>query len=232
MGMNHGQRKLVIFDFLYSATGGVLRRYRAPEHLSDDAMRDEVNLLVEDINQSIPDGLHESELRALLPVVNTMIRRRYGAQVWPPAKIFIGATEDAVRAAAHQKAAAQPTASAALDPFNITAKRMCAGETVGEGYLWGRQAVEALGRGGIDPALMAAYRSGAFLARRQQYGEDAAMRWEAEAKARHHAAQEETLARDTEIASVNMEAAAQAQAHFAAAESAMARRTQQMRGQG
>ena len=42
----------------------------------------------------------------------------------------------------------------------------------------------------ITKAQMDAYRSGAFLQRREAYGEAAAIQWEAEAKQRHEDARE------------------------------------------
>ena len=153
-GLTYEQRKRAVFEFLYCKDGGLLRRYRAPEHLSDDAMRDEVNLLVEDINQLIPNEQTESNLRLLFAEINGAIRRRHGAQGWPPAKIFIAATEDAVAEAAKKKAASAPAGASSFDPYEITSAKMRAGEPVSEGYLWGREAVQLIARGLIDQTTM------------------------------------------------------------------------------
>jgi len=194
-GLTYEQRKRAIFEFLYLEPGGLLHRYRLPEHLSDDALRDEVNLLVEDINGLIPSGYTEADMRLLTPEINAAIRRRHGAQGWPPAKVFIAATEDAVAAAAKKKADAEPKREFTLDPLEIASRKMHDGEPVGESYLWGVSAIELISRGLIDEETMTSYRSGAFLARREQSGEDAAIRWEQDAKDRHQSAKEAYLAR-------------------------------------
>jgi hypothetical protein len=73
-------------------------------------------------------------------------------------------------------------------PEAITGRRMARGEPVGEGWLWGRAAVDLIAGQHVTREVMDRYRSGAFLARRKAYGEDAALAWEADAKARHDAA--------------------------------------------
>lgn len=228
-GSTYEQRKAAIFKFLWQEPGGLLHRYRMPEHLSDDAIRDEVNLLVEDINQLIPNEQTENDLLLLFPEINSAIRRRHGAQGWPPAKVFIAATEDAVAAAAKKKAASQPARAASLDPFDITAAKMRAKEPVGEHFLWGRQAVELIARGLVDQSTMESYRAGAFEARKEHYGEDEAIRWENEAKARHLAAKEAYRQRKDDGRPLDPEILRRMQADLDAAGAAMDRRADQMR---
>lgn len=79
-------------------------------------------------------------------------------------------------------------AAKAINDVEIEASRMNAGETVGEGWLYGRNAVRLALSGLVTKQTMDGYRSGAFLSRRRLYGEEAALHWEAEAKARHEAA--------------------------------------------
>jgi hypothetical protein len=72
--------------------------------------------------------------------------------------------------------------------YTIIAKRMAVGEPVGEGYLYGREACEMISRRLVSQDVMTAYRSGAFLARRELYGQPAAVEWERNAKANHELA--------------------------------------------
>lgn len=224
-GLAYEQRKRVIFDFLYASQGGLLRRYRLPEHLSDDAIREEVNLLVEDINQLVPNGQTEADFRLLMPEINTAIRRRHGAQGWPPAKVFIAATEDAIKAVEKAKAAKAPVQVKKVDPLENAASKMRAKEPVAEHYFWGRLAVDLQARGLVDEETMNAYRSGAFFARKQQYGEAEAIRWEADAKARHQAALDDRRDRP-----IDPELMRQTQADLEGVGRAIDRRTQEMRG--
>jgi len=223
------QRKRAVFEFLYRKDGGLLRRYRAPEHLSDDAMRDEVNLLVEDINRLIPNAQTESDLQLLFAQINSAIRRRHGAQGWPPAKIFIAATEDAVAEAAIKKAASAPVGASSLDPYQITSAKMRAGEPVSEGYLWGREAVQLIARGLIDQTTMESYRTGAFMACKDQYGEQAAMQWEDAAKLRHRSAKNTYHQRKDDGRPIDPEILRRLQADLDAVVGALDRRSYAMR---
>lgn len=75
-----------------------------------------------------------------------------------------------------------------MDVYALTANRMKAGEAVGEGYLYGREAVELIARRLVDETTMTKYRSEAFFSRKHFYGEEAALAWEAAAKERHDSA--------------------------------------------
>lgn len=189
-GLTYEQRKRAIFEFLYRDPGGLLHRYRLPDHLSDDAIRDEVNLLVEDINGLIPTGYTDGDFKLLMPEINNAIRRRHGATGWPPAKVFIAATDDAVEVINKRRATAEPTEEFSLDPYKIAARRMRTGEPVGESYLWGREAVALIAAGLIDEQTMNDYRRGCYEAKREAYGFEYAERWEEEARARHQSAKE------------------------------------------
>lgn len=228
-GLTYEQRKRAIFEFLYREPGGLLHRYRLPEHLSDDALRDEVNLLVEDINGLIPTGYTDGDFKLLMPEINNAIRRRHGAQGWPPAKVFIAATEDAVEATTKKKAAAEPTREFTLDPFEIASRKMRDGEPVGEGYLWGRQSVELIARGLVDEQTMTGYRVGMFEARKAQYGEEAAIRWEDEAKDRHRSAKEVYLSRKRGDNAITPEAMSRIQRDLDAIAGRMDARAAEMR---
>ena len=182
-GMNYDARTRAIFDFLYRDPDGVLRRYRVPEHMGDDQLRAEVNDLVEDINRSIPSGYRDGDFRALMPKIHAELRRRHGAQIWPSSRLFIAATDSAVEGmAATTEAKAEPKE---INPYEVSARKMLAGEPVAETMLYGREAVELIRLGIVDENLMQTYRSAAFLSRKNVYGEAAALAWEAEAKARH-----------------------------------------------
>lgn len=77
-----------------------------------------------------------------------------------------------------------------FDVHELNANRMKAGEAVGEGYLYGREAVELIARGLVDRELMTKYRSCAFLSRKKIHGEESALAWETEAKKRHEDAKQ------------------------------------------
>lgn len=91
-----------------------------------------------------------------------------------------------------------------IDPYAIVARRFAAGDPVGEGYLYGLEACEMIKRRLVDEQTMKSYRSGAFLARRERYGQDAALAWEAQAKADHEIAKQMLRDADTERRAVRL----------------------------
>ena len=190
--MTYESRARVIFGFLYREPDGVLRRYRVPDHLGNDQLRAEINDLVNDINEHIPSGYSEADLRNLLVEIRKEVRRRQTSQNWPLARVFIAATEDAVAKINSGKANERKSA-VTLDDYQITAMRMQAGAPVGENYLWGIKAVALAKTGLVDPATIAAYRKGAIHGKRMVYGEEAANAWEADANERHAAAEREDI---------------------------------------
>ena len=94
--LSYEERTTRIFNFLYRGEGALLRRYRVPDHMSDDAIRDEINDLVKDINSCIPEGQSSADFDKLIPELRQAVRRRHGAQSWPSAKVMMAAAEDAV----------------------------------------------------------------------------------------------------------------------------------------
>lgn len=173
-------RKRQLFDFLYRAPDGVLRRYRVPEHYADDELRAEVMDLVQDIDDQIPNKFNESDFSRVLPGIRRALRKRHGPPTWPPAKTFIAATKDAVSAVNFERAK-EPTANIDQDwdPDSLKniAARMRAGDAVPEHILFGEITAEMLSRNLITPITLDAYRSGALAARTSAYGREEADRW-------------------------------------------------------
>jgi hypothetical protein len=98
--LDYTQRTTRIFDFLFSPdggdSGGLLRNYTAPEHLSADRQRTEINNLVEDLNSEMPSGLSDDKMDQILTALRKFVRRRHGARSWPTTKVLIAALSDAL----------------------------------------------------------------------------------------------------------------------------------------
>lgn len=148
-------------------------------------------------------GAMEDEIRALTAAVTRNAPRNTDrlADWWPHFEAALGEiatgglwpTEREIRDAARAVGNTAPQASVAPESkteHQIIADRMARGDAVGEGWLYGRAACELIQRGMVDRETMTRYRSAAFFARKDIYGEVSALAWEAEAKARHEAAKE------------------------------------------
>jgi hypothetical protein len=167
-----------------------LDRYSVPQHMREkpDAVQKEVEALARILCKFCP---HQEYVPFLNRVFATL---EYGmkTRVWPTVNELGAACSNA-----RKENPAQGEIKPPKNEYEIMADRMAKGEAVGEGYLWGRQAVEMIRLRLVDEPTMKSYRSGAFLARRELYGEAAALAWEAECKERHAAAKE--ILRNTKI---------------------------------
>lgn len=156
-----------------------LERYSPPSAIKDNprAQQDEVDSLLAVLVKFAPHDEAGPWVRRALDQLEYQMKTR----AWPT-KGEVGAVCSNLR---KQKAAATPVDALDMRPEAVTARRMHRGEGVGESWLWGRLACDLAASGLIDADLMGRYRSAAFLARREAYGEADALTWEAEQKARH-----------------------------------------------
>ncbi len=75
------------------------------------------------------------------------------------------------------------------DPMKINAKRINAGDGVGDSWVYGRGAVELLRGDHVDLDTMRKYRSSLFFNAKAVYGENLAKKMESDLVARHRAAE-------------------------------------------
>jgi hypothetical protein len=161
-----------------------LDRFAVPTHLADkpDAAQKEADAILRMFRKYAPAYEWGFFLNRVFDAIDGIKKSRY----WP--------TPHDVGACCVNIAKETPKGNRRADvemdmsPEAIVGRRMERGEAVGEGWLYGRDAVSLIVRGLVDEKTMTAYRSGAFLARREIYGEEAALEWEREAKARHEVA--------------------------------------------
>lgn len=160
-----------------------LERFSVPIHLRDksEAAQKEAESLARILCKFAPLNDYQPFLNRVFDVVEIQARHR----AWPTVA-EIGAVCSNLR----KEAAPGMNEVKLRDAAEINAERMANGHVVAEGYLYGLAAVEMIARHLVSEPAMRNYRSGAFLARRDLYGEPAALAWEAEAKARHEAAKE------------------------------------------
>ena len=160
-----------------------LDRRQLPRRLEGkaNAEADEIRAITDAVMRYAPRGA--DALAQWWPVFEARLGEIVSGGLWP--------TEKEIRDAAAAARPQLPKASGdewALDTYTIMGRRMAAGEPVGEGYLYGREACELIKRKLVDQETMERYRKGAFMNRRAVYGHEKAVAWEAEAKARHEAA--------------------------------------------
>lgn len=155
-----------------------LRQYRQPEHLDESGVKERMQMMAEAINNRISGSLGREDLEARLEMMCREVTATYRGRDWPTAAHFIGALD--VRA---PEAAADTDWS--LDPVKIAADRISDGEPVGDGWLWGRQAVDLLRSGKVTTEQIRPYRQSHAAKLRKLYGDDEAERMLAHLNRRH-----------------------------------------------
>lgn len=148
-------------------------------------------------------GAMEDEIRALTKATlrNAPRSTERLADWWPHFEAALGEiatgglwpTEREIRDAAKAVGTTAPQVAVAPETksdLQIAADRMARGDGVAEGWLYGRAACELIRERLVDHDTMTRYRSAAFFARKEAYGEVAAKAWEAAARYRHEVAKE------------------------------------------
>ena len=87
--MNYESRKRLISSWLFE----FLKRYEAPPHLDQDAARQEMILMVEDLNSEIPK-CDEASMKNLLGKVSSFVRKNVKSRRWPTINSFVSGVKE------------------------------------------------------------------------------------------------------------------------------------------
>tara|TARA_R110001606_G_scaffold395594_1_gene568150 strand:- start:740 stop:1237 length:498 start_codon:yes stop_codon:yes gene_type:complete len=142
--MKYEDRKRVISSWLFN----LLKRYEAPSHLDEAAAREEMVLMVEDINSEVPN-ISENGLKDHLERVARFVRKNQTSRRWPTISIFVkGVRENSKNFDASD--AIRSEGASWNDPMLINAKRIKRGEAVDDTYLLGSRRDELVRLGYIN----------------------------------------------------------------------------------
>jgi hypothetical protein len=108
----------------------LLRRYEAPSRMDNDSLREELTLIVKDVNSNIAGHVTPPQLSSLLERIEGKIRASHGPRTWPTIKTFIDAAKKSA-----VDAPPNPTGAFSLDPLKITEKRIRNGEPISDSYI-------------------------------------------------------------------------------------------------
>lgn len=160
-----------------------LDRYSCPQHLREkpEAAQAEAEKIAGVLSKMAPS----TEVQPFLNRVFDALDYQMKTRAWPT----VGEVA-AVCSNIRKEVTFTSEPTEAKTPMEIVSAKMERGESVGDGWLWGRDAVDLIRAGKVTREVMEKYRSAAFFARKDTYGEDAALAWEAKAKAAHEAAKE------------------------------------------
>lgn len=130
--MNYDERKRIISQWLFNT----LKRYEAPAHMDDNAMREEMVLMVEDINSEIPTGTNEGGMKYMLEKCAEFVRKKQSSRRWPAISMFVKGIEEhrSSMLEDHLAIEGQPKD---FDVSSIMARKIKKGEPVGDWYITG-----------------------------------------------------------------------------------------------
>jgi hypothetical protein len=159
-----------------------LDRYSPPRHLANPkAQQAEVDALLMAILGYAPQmGYGE-----WLDRVCRELDRNAKTRAWP----IVSEVNAACRAVTVARDTANRPAAPMASDVTLAAKAMNAGEAVGDHWLFGRRCVELIRTGEVMQDTLRRYRSAWYFHLKDTYGEVEARRMEAEALARHEAAE-------------------------------------------
>lgn len=150
--MNYDQRKRMISEWLINT----LKRYEVPPHMDEDACREEMVLMVEDINSEIPK-INESGMRYLLEKVAQFVRKNQASRKFPTINIFTKGVKEYRDKMSDDLLIHE--APRELDAHLINAKRIKNMEDVGEEWVIGFGAKQLIERNLITHEDLAPYKN-------------------------------------------------------------------------
>ena len=74
----------------------MLKRYSPPATMDDETLREEMDLIVKDINKNIPSQFEDVDFDQTLGKIDGHVRAIQSGGTWPTIKTFITATKEAV----------------------------------------------------------------------------------------------------------------------------------------
>jgi len=142
--MNYEDRKRIIGTWLVK----ILKRYTPPSGMDNDTLREEMELIVQDVNNKIPSQFEQVDLEQTLIKIDGHVRANHGARAWPSIKTFINSTVDRVKDYSRAIAVPNVTVNYAANKTDlIYAKRVLRGDSIPDYLLnpnsrWRQQVIE------------------------------------------------------------------------------------------
>lgn len=166
-------------EALLEEFGMWLERYSPRRALQNnsDAMQAEVQALMRVVKKYAPSKDYLSWLGRVTELLDFSMK----TSAWPTVNEVGSACISANKEAAKKA----PSQEFSLDPIVVNARRMQRGEAVGDGYLYGRDAVQLLRDGHVSEEIMAKYRSAWFFNAKDVWGEEIARKIERGMRAKH-----------------------------------------------
>lgn len=164
--MTYDERFTVILGELIKMMEG----YAEPKHLNTQKKKeDEARNIVRMINQKFPNDTTEDHIRGTMDRAMLKLKETHKSRTWPTAADIAAAVSKSMTSGS-----ATVAATRSYDHLEANALRMKANQPVGDGYIFGRNAVEMLQRNLITEELRQHYRKSYIHGLKEVYGEEKA----------------------------------------------------------
>lgn len=151
------------------ALAALLSEYAPPKHLEDPAAQAKsVDTAARMLNQMFPNDTTDDHIRGVIDRASLRIKQTHKTNSWPKSADIAAAVKGGI------SAEIKPTATRTMDHLEANALRMKANQPVGDGYIFGRNAVEMLQRNLITEELRQHYRKSYIHGLKEVYGEEKA----------------------------------------------------------
>jgi hypothetical protein len=153
--------------------------------MDSEAKMERVRQIAEAINRRISASSSPRDLADRVEATFQEVLETYRGRDWPSVAIFA----DCAKVTAPKQGSGGALAGEwSLDPVGINSRRIQRGDAVGDEWIYGRRAVEAIQSGQITEDNLRPYRSGLFFHVRDTLGNDEALRRERQYQLKHDAA--------------------------------------------
>ena len=141
--MNYEERMTYIREWFRN---DMLTRFTPPTGADPKAVASDT---IEAVNSNIPSNTTKEQMNNILSSLTKDIVQSAKTRTLPIVKDFIASTRKCTQALREAQSGVFKD-EWSLDPFDVAARRIRAGEPVGEAYLHGRQKAELMRRTGIN----------------------------------------------------------------------------------
>ena len=161
-----------------------LRQYQRPSHLDNEAAMREIAAIAEELNALVSTSSSPDEFKGRVIDACRILRQTYTQRAWPMPAHFIKAME-AVAAKVNKSVSADAKVATFGSAQQIAAQRIIEGEPVGDGWLYGRLALDLLNSGLVSEAELSRYRESLRRSAERVFGADQTARMFARLEQRH-----------------------------------------------
>lgn len=156
-----------------------LAEWKRPEHLTNETAMTRLRSIAEAINKRLPASLNRDGLEEVCSDIFQAVSENHRGREWPDVSTFAKCAE-----ARGESAAKAAPVQHEFDTVDINLRRLRRGDALGDEWMFGRRAVELLGRGATEEELDA-YRSALFFNFKEVWGVEEARSAEMELRCRH-----------------------------------------------